>query len=114
MAAPYHGMSTLTAANLAFLAECCQTYRKDHRLTRTQAAYLCGVVYEQWCAIEANRYGIVGLFQNNSVTAKIINVVLAVSPVCRKGESPHIQPATGDSHGTKEEDLRTAGTVAGH
>ena len=104
----YQGMSTLTAANWAFLAERCRAYREENGLNRKQAARLCDVCYRVWWAIEDNSYDAIGFSHDNSVVARIVNLVLRVSPVCRKGESQHIQPATGASHGTKEEDRSEA------
>ena len=99
--APYHGTSTLSAENRAFLASACAAYRKANGLTLVEAAERAGIDYGSWYGAENNSGA--RLFGVDSVTARIVSLVLAVSPVCRKGESQHIQPATGASHGTKEE-----------
>ena len=97
MTAPYHGSTNLSDANRVFLAALCVERRARLGMTQVQLAAIAGC--RRWVVEYIEILAPVG----REGLKAVVDTVLAVSPVCRKGESPHIQPATGASHGTKEE-----------
>ena len=93
----YRGMAALTDENAAFLAALCKRYRNISGLTLKDASARAATSIEQWH--NAENMVSVGLWiQPTSPIRRIISLVLRVSPVCRKGESPHNRPILGVSH----------------
>lgn len=100
--ARYRGMAHLTEENMFFLAALCRKYRATHCLTRSEAGARAATNPQQWWNVE-NMIDVAGTIKPTSPIRRIISLVLHVSPVCRKGESPHNRPTLGVSHVEKEQ-----------
>lgn len=98
----YRGMAHLTYENAAFLAAICKRYRSVFDLTLAEAGARAAVSKNEWWQAE-NMTHAGWRLQPTSPLRRIISLVLRVSPVCRKGESPHNRPILGVSHVEKEQ-----------
>lgn len=98
----YRGMAALTDENAAFLAALCKRYRNINGLTLKDASARAATSIEQWHNAE-NMIDVAGTIKPTSPIRRIISLVLHVSPVCRKGESPHNRPILGVSHVEKSQ-----------
>lgn len=101
------GQSAFTASNWAHLGAAVEGWRLSKHLNPGQAAAIAGVAPDVWMIAESGHNFRVLDWRMQEEIKKIIDVVLAVSPPCRKGESLHTARAqSGDNPNGKKEENR--------